>query len=491
MEKDHLDKIFREKLQDFQETPPAGVWDSIQASLDQQKKSRTLLPFWWKLGGVAAVLALLLYLLVPVGGELPLPEEPGLSGVEQNQEQDTEAGEEGSPSESPVLQPESFPAGDSTEGAVADSKDASRPRENENTNAGEAVVKQEQENNKSLHSEEEKSGIAAADGKPQVKESGKDSDRVVEKEDEGLKGLAETGDNRDEVFPKEEVAEESGEKTVLDDAADEEAIAEAPDGKKSILEAVTEEEEIVEGETGKKWSVGPRVAPVYFNAFGEGSPIHSSFASNAKSGNVNMSYGLSVAYDISKKLSLRSGIHRVDYGYDTNDISFSSSVLASTNEEIDNINYNLTARNLVVRSTAEAKDPQGMAASDVAAQDPSRSGRMVQQFGYLEIPMELNYALIDRKFGVDLSGGISSLFLIDNSVNLESNGSATSMGEANNINSVNFSTNIGFGLHYEVLPSLQLHVEPVFKYQLNTFSDTSGNFNPYSLGVYSGVNFRF
>ena len=65
------------------------------------------------------------------------------------------------------------------------------------------------------------------------------------------------------------------------------------------------------------------------------------------------------------------------------------------------------------------------------------------------------------------------------------------MGEANNINDVNLSTNIGFGLNYNFSPTLQLNLEPMFKYQLNTFTQTSGNFQPYSIGIYTGLSFKF
>jgi hypothetical protein len=98
---------------------------------------------------------------------------------------------------------------------------------------------------------------------------------------------------------------------------------------------------------------------------------------------------------------------------------------------------------------------------------------------------------VDKRFGVDLIGGVSSLFLVDNAVLLESNELITEVGEANNINSMNFSANFGMGLNYKFSPKIQINVEPVFKYQLNTFSNVSGNFRPYSIGVYSGFSFRF
>jgi len=145
----------------------------------------------------------------------------------------------------------------------------------------------------------------------------------------------------------------------------------------------------------------------------------------------------------------------------------------------------------VVRSEAVAKEQPSAGLADVSAQNPGKSGRMNQQFGYLEVPLEVNYVLSDRKLGVDLIGGISTLFLTDNSIVLEADGSQTVVGDVNNINKLNFSTNLGLGFYYRIGPSMQLNIDPVFKYQLNTFSDTAGSFNPYSLGVYSGLNIRF
>jgi len=229
---------------------------------------------------------------------------------------------------------------------------------------------------------------------------------------------------------------------------------------------------------------------VYFDAFGGGSPIHSNFVPNSKSGNVNLSYGVAVSYAINKKLQFRTGVHKVDYGYDTNEIAFSSSLNSSTNSLIDNISYVRTSRNLVVRSTA-VKTETAEAFQDISANDPGLDGRMVQEFGYVEVPLELNYALVDKKVGVNVIGGFSSLFLVNNKVSLVSDELTTTVGLANNLNEVNFSTNIGFGINYKFTPKIQANVEPVFKYQLNTFSDTAGSFNPFSIGVYSGVSFKF
>ena len=54
-----------EKLKNFSEVPDEKVWKSIAASLDKKKKSRLILPIWWKLSGAAAILAILLYVFIP------------------------------------------------------------------------------------------------------------------------------------------------------------------------------------------------------------------------------------------------------------------------------------------------------------------------------------------------------------------------------------------------------------------------------------------
>jgi len=264
------------------------------------------------------------------------------------------------------------------------------------------------------------------------------------------------------------------------------------EAKKSIFDEISEQEEVVAEAKGSKWSAGPSIAPVYFSAIGQGSPVHSIFVPNSKSGDVNLSYGLAVSYEINKKLSLKTGVHKVDYGYTTNDVEFSATLAGFSGGQIENIDYSQTSRNIVVESKATDRTfAAENKALDAASQDPSLFGVMAQQFGYLEVPLELNYNLVDSKFGINLIGGLSSLFLIDNSVILSSGELTTEMGEANNLNTLNFSTNIGFGVNYKFSPKVQLNIDPVFKYQLNTFSDTAGNFQPFTIGVYSGLNFKF
>ena len=104
----------------------------------------------------------------------------------------------------------------------------------------------------------------------------------------------------------------------------------------------------------------------------------------------------------------------------------------------------------------------------------------------------MSYALLNKKFGIEVIGGVSTLFLNENRVSaVSSNGYSANIGSAQNLNDVHFSTNVGLGFTYRFLKSFQASFEPMFKYQVNAYSRDAGNFRPYFIGLYSGVSFSF
>ena len=119
-------------------------------------------------------------------------------------------------------------------------------------------------------------------------------------------------------------------------------------------------------------------------------------------------------------------------------------------------------------------------------------GSIDQELGFIEVPIEIEYNILDTKIGLNLIGGFSTLFLNDNDVySVQNNGSRTRLGEASNINDMSYSANFGIGINYNISKQLRFNLEPTFKYQINTFNDTSGNFQPFFIGVYTGLSFKF
>ena len=472
-----MDNLFQKNLEDYQDHPDPAVWNRIRNSLDDRKKSRTV-PAWWRWGAAAAVLLGILILTTPREGEEP--DLPALTnetpGQEAEQQERTGLPEVESDSRKP-LTGNSPSAGDDT---------GTTPQVTEVNNASASPLRGNAVGEGQAVSGSSGESVASA-----ALPSGRNSTGLVSA---NVESPSEKASFQGVVEPSPAVsAPSTGQPAIETVAVDAEKDMEGPE-KQSIFDAIAESEAAglaaEEGEADK-WSLGPSVAPVYFNSFGSGSPIASNFVDNSKTGSFNMSYGLQVSYRLSGKLRLRSGVHRVDYGYNTEDVGFTSNPSARPSSLIRTISYSEESKNLVVQSMAGGQEGMEQNAVDVLAPSPAREGQMVQEFGYLEIPLEMQYSLIDKKWGVDLIGGMSSLFLVNNAVSLESSGTVTEMGEATNINSLNFSTNFGLGFFYRFNPSFELNLQPMFKYQLNTFSETSGAFRPYSVGIYSGLSFRF
>ncbi|MEO9893612.1 hypothetical protein [Aurantibacter sp.] len=505
MSKKNIDKLFQEKLKDFHEMPEEHVWDSISTSLDK-KKSRKIIPFWWQLGGAAAILAVFFAVYNPSDDKNISA--PAVTDIENTTPEspatnvDTEAiqFEESSENQIKVATSEvdeasttlkTYDTKEVTKNAIqiASTKTAVNVAQKTTANtqlattnaAGEKEENVERTQAASINIKSNKTNSIANNTSEGNKKGTLDQTNSEATLSSDLLPNQNSIDNRltsvteESEIIKNEAGEDEGKKSIFDE-----------------IEKQTEEEEEALAETStSKWSVGANLAPVYFNSFGEGSSIDPSFNSNSKSGVVNMSYGLSVAYNVSNKLSVRSGVNKVNYGYNTNEVEFSPSLQGALSSRLNNVNYTESAENIAVGNKNE--DIAGLAnrSSDVIANNSSRNGVMAQEFGYIEVPVELDYALVENRFGVNLVGGVSTLFLTNNSVALNSSDEIIELGEANNLNSVNFSTNVGFGLNYKFSTKVRFNVEPVFKYQLGTFSDTSGSFNPFSVGVYSGLNFKF
>lgn len=253
----------------------------------------------------------------------------------------------------------------------------------------------------------------------------------------------------------------------------------------SIESAMSSNEKVnIKPEPVKKWSVGPTVAPVYLNSLQQGSPISKNLRNNAISSDEAFSYGVKVNYQLTDKINIQSGLNRLELGYNTKDVNLSISASKYPNN-------NINAKNSAIYLSSSQNSRPNIESSTVAGKTDV-DGELNQSFEYLEIPLEMKYNLYESKVGLNLVGGFSTYILTDNQVSFVlPNLNETKIGEANNLNSFNFSGNLGVDIDYKITQDWFLNVTPMLKYQFNTFSNSSGNFQPYYFGVYSGVNYRF
>jgi len=495
-DKKHIDRLFQEKFKGFESTPSPSVWENISKEIHPEKKRRKVIPIWWKIAGIAASLFLLFSLgslfynndsnPVPVESIVsnPKSEQTNQEGLNQNNTNnfdDTnsdktnnvnqELKQEGSSNPAEIFNP--FVKNETGENSIVTTKKEHPSISKDNIQLL---------NEKTLAPKVGNAIVQTTLDFNSLKEKEKTSNKVEDNLD--LKEL-----NKIDSTKNSDIVIEDSKKQ---NAKDISQIETDQNGKSSLTDAlatVNENEPKKEDDTEKnsKWSVSPNIAPVYFNTLGSGSSIHEQFNNNSKTGEVNMSYGVSASYTINKKISVRTGVHKVNLGYSTNNVVVYDNVqTTSSRNSLKNIDLNKNGQSLSFISA------QGFN----FAQVPSIISNLVstsidQELGFIEVPLELQYNISNNKLGISFIGGVSALILSDNNIYAVQEGRSTLLGEATNVNNTSYSANLGLGLDYKISKKVNLNLEPVFKYQLNTFNNTSGNFKPYFIGVYTGFSFKF
>lgn len=517
-EKKHIDRLFQEKFKDFEVAPKEQVWKNIEHSLKPVEVKKTaVFPLWYKIAGVAAILALVFFVGNWFSGDfnetkVVHTDEETQTEVQQpiendaespinaivieennrettNQNRDEKNRKESSGSFNNTIKTNNISEKQEVQAPIVsteyEDKDVSKEKE-ASLVASEQVDEVDQTNMKqvSRSPQTEKVELVANSTRPQKQKSilaKPDQNDFVDKQEKRQEGFVLNA--LDEPAEDSKTTTRTGEKTSL-----------ISNKKKSLVEFASlkeQQEENPDSSTENavaatsKWQISPFAAPIYYSSFGGGNAVDPSLAQNNSTGGTTMAYGINFSYKVSDRLKIRSGVSQVSMNYHVNDIAFASAIQPSA---LKNVAYNSTAASLEIVSKYNVVNKTN---SLLGTTNSLTSGTLNQQYGFIEVPLELEYVLIDKKFGLSIIGGASTLFLNENDIAIKSRNGVTNIGEANNINQVSFSTNIGLGLGYDITKEFEISLEPMFKYQVNTFSENLNDFKPYYLGIYTGVSFKF
>ena len=470
-EKKNIDRLFQEQLRDFEATPDNQVWLNIEAELKKDKKRRVI-PLWLRYSGIAAAFLLGLFILNTNQMFNSKKENPIVLNSKNSSNKKQINPRNGS---NKVLI-----AGNSKE-------NSKHKKEIIITNFSKPVVKDEKEikpHNSSNALGVNKKNQNNADvflpkdnlsiNQPELKS---DNNRTLNPEKNGIENSNSLANTHNQTLEKKNLKEneESQKQPSIN--------PESPNELEEILKAKSAQKKAVASNSKNKWQITPNVAPVYLNANSGGSPIDEQLSDYEKKSDNSLSFGLGLRYAVNNKLAIRTGVNKVVLGYNTNNVLYSTGLTANNLKNIqypsDNVVKLVDQANYSSYPTFEKEIQK------------TNTGTLNQKMGYFELPMEVSYAVLDKKFGINLIGGFSTLFLNENTISLVSPQSNIELGEAKNLNQVHFSTNVGLGFKYQILKSFQINLEPMVKYQLNTFSNDSGDFKPLFIGLYSGISYGF
>jgi hypothetical protein len=258
-----------------------------------------------------------------------------------------------------------------------------------------------------------------------------------------------------------------------------------------------------------KWGMGGSLSPLYSFRYSSSEDNHDM---NYFYNNENPGYGftgtISAIFKAKKRLTIQTGIQFSRSGISRSDVLFYSNPetgnLLKSGILRNNIPYpiesslgTITSQNNPFYLTDFVLPDGELYTGNLSAlpefeKYEAFQSTMVQSFEFMEIPFLVRYKLIDRKFGVNVMSGVGTSFLVGNDVFIYHQDEKIILGQTEDVSILNFTGSVGLGFEYSFNPKLSLNIEPTFKYFLNSFNtNPEVSTHPYFFGIYSGLSFYF
>ena len=428
LNKSNIDKLFIDKLKSFQASPDEKVWQKIERKL-KKKKQKKGIPIWWSYSGIAALL-ILGFFLFPIS---------------DNEFNEIENNVVSSPKQLNIK------------------KELLEKKGNRNLNNANKIYTAEKKIKVSSQKENSSSKKMTHDSKNNFQIALLEKNKIKQ----FIQPITIHIENTFNIIEPKKLKNKT------------KGLDFSKEVKDNISMLLNEEKK--NAKKKKNWSISPLIGLLNSNSYTKSSPVSSSL-SNSTKGDYTYSYGLQVSYQLNRKYSVQTGLHFQEISYQNKNL-----IVALSNINSSNINFDTRTNFDMIELNSNVETSVNISAANIV----SRNGNLNQRYGYIEIPIEIKYNLIEKNsFKTELIVGASSLFLNENETTLETE-SFSSSGKMNNLNNINFSANLGVIFSYKFDKKWALNFSPMLKSHLNTFNNNSNGFKPYYFGVYSGINLNF
>ena len=507
--------FLKEKMAGYRVDPPESVWNSISAQMGGRSRRGWVIIAFSAAAGIALAVTLgITYFGKWEGRNLQLSEmatDPAEPGAMQESGQFAEPGA--------LQEPGQFAEPDALhESGHADAASRSADRDG-------AISGKPSESGKPIESmESSESQIAAGpprqSGRASVVAEG-EGNRIAVQET-GMEDVSTSPTGSEEIAMREvrmpeedrEVRMSEEDREVRMPGEDEPPVPGMEEGDPlTELTDVPEDELALEQgewaggqeEKDPRWIIGAALSPLYSFRDAEAGAV--SNAGDFESGLIAYAGGVHVSYRAARRVAIESGVFFNKMGvsigapglrvFDTSmefaplygaserggwkAVSNSIGNIVSNKGDIYVNNYKLYGNSDALEITDQANTPS------VTADEGIR-----QHLDYLELPLNVRYTVVDRTFELQLVGGMSTNFLLNNYITMETPEGTEEVGYLTNIRNVNYSGNAGVGMIYHLHRQVSLRLEPRFRYFLNSVNDASlPATRPYSLGLYTGITYTF
>ncbi|WP_439130148.1 hypothetical protein [Polaribacter sp.] len=425
-----IDNLFQEQLKSLEVSPNERVWNNIETQL--KKKKRSIFPFWWFSGAVASILVLVSIF------------KPFSDDVNQNNKPNSNEIITTIPKEKNDVQPK------------IDTLRKNHKSLNHILISKKVDILEEPKKNSIFSNKNEKKNTYQPKKNVATVLSSYHATNI------NLKTL-----QQDFILSTQKLEGLKSKHQGLD-----------------ITNFTKNNEKSIAKKSSKNWSLAPVFAVLQSNSLTDTSPINASLASST-SGKNSYAYGVQIAYKLGERWSIQSGIQLQEMAYTNTQITIHTS--SSNNPFATNF-----SNGAVFSFDTNVANENALLAADFGANTKvTNTGNLYQNFGYIEIPLEVKYNFSrNKKINTAIVTGFSTLFLNKNEVVLNTSNFSENL-QAVNLSNLNFSGNLGFDFNYSFTAKWSFHVNPMVKVQLNTFTDNANGFAPFNLGIYSGIIYQF
>ncbi len=259
-----------------------------------------------------------------------------------------------------------------------------------------------------------------------------------------------------------------------------------------------------------EWRLGGQIAPLlaYRSISKEGAmPANTSWYNEIETPIYTYSGGVNVNYSSGNRFSVRTGIYYLRLGQGIDNVR-AYSAMADLSSDYKNSNTEILVSNSVGKiegkssssgALRQIENPPGTTltvtnevTSSMDFSSELTNLKVEQTWEYLEVPLLVEYKLIDKTIDMLFVTGVSANFLVGNQVDAIDGSERFDIGKTENLNPVNYSGTLGLGFAYDFASRLSVSLEPNFRYYFNPINN-SGIFDhhPYAFGFSTGINYTF
>lgn len=448
----NIDKYFKNKL-DIPQQPPEDAWEFIQNHIQQKEKKR-IIPFWYKIAGVAA-LVLVSFGIALFWNSVFQTNDSTNQTIFSKKVNSTNKNESSSNSQSSHQKKESNSTSNLEETAHLTEKTYNKT----NTSSLKTTHYNSQEklnSNNNLY--------------PTFSTEPPNSSNINETVPEEL-----IVDLNQPEWKNERYENPIYEKSILPEK--ENPVIE----EKPLLAVNNKMEEKNQKEKSKKtidfdrFYISGFASPMSLNTFVGSSMLADAMSDYKTENSITLAYGVKGAYAINQNVKLRTGVSVIGFEQITKDVPLSinlDSRPVANSAKSTNIAY---SGNLTISPFSD--DEFGR----------NTSGDTQQQSQYIEIPLEAEITLFKtNSIGISATGGGSTWLLSKNKIYVHTDDYTQELGKATNLNKTSFSANAGVKFDMKLMDNVDLNIEPSFKYLINPVNNIE-RYNPYTVGVNAGV----